>query len=50
MIYALIEYRNQNGKILMKATTSEEETNAFVEKLDKRIEKGTCTGYLVTVL
>ena len=41
-IYAIIEYINRYGKISVKMTTSEEETNEFTAKLKKE--------YIVTVL
>ena len=50
MIYALVEYKNGNGKIMVKAVTTQEELDNMVKNLDRRIEKGTCLGYIVTTL
>lgn len=50
MIKALVEYIGRNGKIIMKAFTSQEEAEDFTKKLDERIEKGTCGGYILTNL
>ena len=48
MISYLIEYVGKNGKTIVKGVSSEEEMRKTVEWLDRRIEKGTCNGYLVT--
>lgn len=45
MIFALVEYINRYGKISLKAFSSEEETNAFVAKLEQKNTK-----YLVTLI
>ncbi len=50
MIYALIEYINKYGRVSMKSVQSEKELTEFQKKLDERIAKGTCGGYLITVL
>ena len=50
MIKALVEYIGRNGKTIMKAFTSLEEAEDFTKKLDERIEKGTCGGYILTNL
>ena len=50
MVYALVEYRIKNGKIVMKAVTSQEALDEMISKLDSRIEKGTCFGYIATIM
>lgn len=50
MIYALIEYVNGKGKTIVKGVSSQEELDAMTEKLDRKIEKGTCIGYIATLL
>lgn len=50
MIKALVEYINKNGRTVVKGFASLEEAIAFTEKLDKRIENGTCGGYLLTAM
>ena len=48
MIRVLVEYIGRNGKIVVKAFTSVEDATAFTNRLDERIEKGTCGGYIMT--
>lgn len=50
MIAAIIEYIGRNGKTIVKGFSNIEEAYTFTEKLDKRIEKGTCGGYIMTKL
>ena len=50
MIYALVEYKNEKGKIILKGVSSSEELETMIQKLDIRIEKGTCIGYIVTII
>ena len=50
MIKALVEYVSRNGRTIVKGFHTLEEAFDFCAKLDKRIEKGTCTGYLMTEL
>ena len=50
MIYALVEYKNGKGKIIVKGFGSQEDLVAFLDKLDRRIEKGTCLGYIATLM
>ncbi len=50
MIYALIEYINKYGKISMKSVRDEKELAELQAKLDSRVAKGTCGGYLITIL
>lgn len=50
MIKALVEYVGRNGKTIVKGFHTVDEALDFCAKLDKRIEKGTCTGYLMTEL
>lgn len=50
MIYALIEYINKYGRISMKSAQSEKELAELQKKLDERVAKGTCGGYLITIL
>ena len=50
MIYALIEYVNGKGKTIVTGVSSQAELDAMTEKLDRRIEKGTCIGYIATLL
>lgn len=48
MIKVLVEYIGRNGKIIVKAFTSVEDATKFTDKLDERIAKGTCGGYIMT--
>lgn len=48
MIKALVEYIGRNGRTIVKAFLSVEEATEFTKKLDDRIEKGTCGGYIMT--
>ena len=48
MIKAFVEYIGRNGRTIVKGFTSVEEAHRFTEKLDERIEKGTCGGYIMT--
>ena len=50
MIKALVEYIGRNGKTIVKGFLSMKEAIEFTEKLDARIEKGTCGGYILTEL
>ena len=50
MIYALITYINSKGKTIVKGVSSEAEFDAMIKKLDRRIEKGTCGGYIATTM
>ena len=50
MIGAIITYINRCGKLTTKGFSNKEEAQEFVAKLDKRIEKGTCGGYIMTLL
>ena len=50
MIKALVEYVGRNGRTIVKGFHTLEEAFDFCAKLDKRIEKETCTGYLMTEL
>ena len=50
MIKAFVEYIGRNGKRIVKAFTKTDEALKFCEKLDERIEKGTCGGYVMTEL
>lgn len=50
MIVALLEYIGRNGKIIMKSFTNMDDAFSFCKRLDERIEKGTCGGYLLTEL
>ena len=50
MIKALVEYIGKNGRTIVKGFSSLEEANKFTERLDERISKGTCGGYIMTVL
>lgn len=40
-----VMYVNGFGKEYVEWFASEEEANAFTDKLDKRIKNGTCLGY-----
>jgi hypothetical protein len=48
MIRVLVEYIGRNGKKIVKAFASIEEATEFTNRLDERIEKGTCGGYIMT--
>lgn len=48
MIKAMVEYIGRNGKTIVKGFTSMEEAFAFIDRLDTRIEEGTCDGYMLT--
>ena len=48
MIKVLVEYIGRNGQTIVKAFTSIEEATAFTIRLDERIAKGTCGGYIMT--
>lgn len=50
MIRAMVEYIGRNGKTIVKGFNTLDEALAFCAKLNQRIEKGTCTGYLMTEL
>ena len=50
MIATIIEYIGRNGKTIIKGFSSVEEAYTFTEKLDQRIQKGTCGGYIMTKL
>lgn len=50
MIKWLVEYRNSRGRIVVKGFSDDATAFAFMDKLDKRIEKGTCGGYTATTL
>lgn len=50
MIKYILEYINSRGNTTVKMLTSDEEQRAWAEKLDKRIEKGTCGGYIITAV
>lgn len=50
MIKALVEYIGRNGRTIVKGFLSLEEAMEFTERLDERIEKGTCGGYIMTEL
>lgn len=49
MIKALVEYIGRNGRTIVKGFSSVEEATEFTDKLDERIAKGTCGGYIMTV-
>jgi len=44
----ILAYSNSKGKVIMITLYSDEDLAKWIEKLDRRIEKGTCGGYLVT--
>ncbi len=48
MIKAFVEYIGRNGKRIVKAFLSVDEALKFTGKLDERIAKGTCGGYIMT--
>lgn len=48
MIKALVEYIGRNGKRMVKAFLSVEEATKFASKLEERMAKGTCGGYILT--
>ena len=50
MIKALVEYIGRNGKTIVKGFLSIEDAMEFTNKLDERIAKGTCGGYIMTEL
>lgn len=50
MISALVAYIGRNGKTIVKGFASVRDAEVFCEKLDKRIENGTCGGYLMSVM
>lgn len=50
MIKALVEYIGRNGRTIVKGFLSVEEAHEFTNKLDGRIAKGTCGGYILTEL
>lgn len=50
MIKALVEYIGRNGKTIVKGFLSIEEAMDFTSRLDERIAKGTCGGYILTEL
>lgn len=47
-IPALIRYRNRDGKTIVKHFTDLGAAYEFIRRLDDRIEKGTCYGYILT--
>ena len=46
----IITYIGSKGKTLAKKFEDMQSAEAFTKKLDERIEKGTCGGYLMTAL
>ena len=50
MIKVLVEYIGKNGRTIVKAFSTIEEATDFTRRLDERIEKGTCGGYIMTEL
>ena len=46
----LIVYINSKGNETQKTFHSLDEALSFINKLDKRIEKGSCFGYCMTQL
>ena len=50
MIYALVEYMNGKGKKIVKGVSTQADLDAMIANLDSRIQKGTCLGYLVTII
>ena len=44
----IIVYINSKNKKTTKSFNNEKDFNAFIDKLDKRIEKGSCAGYIAT--
>lgn len=48
MIKALVEYIGRNGRTIVKGFTNLEDAYKFTDKLDERIQKGTCGGYILT--
>lgn len=49
-IYSIVEYINGKGQTKVKMTTSAEDEANFLKKLDLRIERGTCSGYITTTI
>ena len=49
MMY-ILAYSNSKGKVTMITLYSEEDLDKWIEKLDRRIEKGTCGGYQATAV
>lgn len=45
--YRLV-YTNGKGKSIVKMLKSYEDLKKWANKLDKRIENGTCGGYIIT--
>ena len=48
MIAALVEYIGKNGRTIVKGFSSIDSAEDFCRKLDARIAKGSCGGYLLT--
>ena len=48
MIKVLVEYIGKNGKTIVKGFSTLEEATKFTDRLDERIAKGTCGGYIMT--
>lgn len=46
----ILAYSNSKGKVTMITLYSEKDLDEWIEKLDRRIEKGTWGGYQVTVV
>lgn len=46
----ILAYSNSKGKVTMLTLYSEADLDKWIERLDRRIEKGTCGGYQITVV
>lgn len=47
-IVAVVRYINGRGNVTVKRFASMKDAYDFVAKLDKRIQNGTCGGYIMT--
>lgn len=44
----IVHYINSKGKTKVRGFENKDEALKFIKILDKRIEKGTCGGYIAT--
>lgn len=50
MDHYILAYSNRKGKVIMLELFAESEVDEWIDILDRRIEKGTCGGYQITLI